>query len=529
MTYSWLALVPPVIVLGIAFWIRRLIPGLIVGLFAAALFASDFSIFTAIILLIKRLWYQATDIDALYNFSFLLSIGVIISLLNATGGASAFARTLTRHLKNRTMVETSSILLSLTLFIDDYLSNLTVGYVIRPLSDRFSIPRTKLAFLVHSLTGPLVILAPISSWAAMITGQLEQAGVSITENIEIKVFADPFYVYLKSIPFIFYSLLLICSVWFIVRNRISFGPMHKHEIIAQETGNLFGGNQPLTNPLHHEHHTQGNLSDLLVPLITLVGAVLVGIPMTGGYWLFGGSKSLLESFKNNNQTFFVLFMAGLITMLVGFGYAIWRKRITFKQIPIITKQGLILMYSPILMVFFASSLGTMLRIDLQTGPYLASLLLGKISMYLLPFMFFISSLIIAITTGSAWGTIALMLPIAIPMLMTFAQTQAPALLSDLPLLLPTLGAIFSGAVCGDHISPVSETTIMASTSSGCYPVDHAITQFPYAAPALFFTCIAFLVAGYCTFSTPWLTALAGFSAGLIPCLLTLSMLNQKKQ
>lgn len=528
MTYSWLAIAPPIIVLGIAFCTHQLIPALIIGLCSAALFATNFSIVSAVNLLTQRLWHQATDMDSLYNFCFLLSIGIIISLLHATGGATAFARVLTRHLKNRTMTETSSILLSFTLFIDDYLSNLTVGYVMRPLSDRFSIPRTKLAFLVHSLTGPLVILAPISSWAAMIIGQLEQAGISTTENLQMKIYADPFYVYLKSIPYIFYSLLLISSIWFIIRMRISFGPMYKHEEIARKTGNLFGGRKPLESPLDSSQHSQGTLPDLLVPLITLVGVVLLGILYAGDYWLFGGSKTLLESFRSNDKTFLILFISGITTLLISFIYAGWRSRITSQQIPIIIKQGFLLMYSPILMVFFASSLGTLLRVDLQTGPYLASLLLGKMSMNLLPCIFFITSLIIAITTGSAWGTIALMLPIAIPMLMAFTNIQAPTQLAELPLLLPTLGAIFSGSTCGDHVSPVSETTIMASTSSGCYPLDHAVTQFPYAAPAILFSCVAFLISGYYITSTPLIMALISFLAGLIPCLFTLYLLNHKE-
>lgn len=529
MLYTWFAIVPPVIVLGAVLITHRLIPALIVGLICAAALASDFNIFDTSHLLLQRLLLQATDLDTIYNFSFLLCIGVIISLLNATGGAAAFSRTFTKHLKTSRMVESSSLLFSLTLFIDDYLSNLTMGHVMRPLTDRFNIPRAKLAYLVHSMTGPLVILAPISSWAAMITGQLEQAGISTTQNIQIKIFTDPFFVYLKSIPFIFYSLILISSIWFIVRSRISFGPMHRHEIIAQTQKNLFGGKEPLSNPLHQGVDQLGTLSSLLVPLITLVGSVLVGIPYAGGYWLFGGTRSLLDSFKNNNQTFFVLFMAGVITLIVGFGYALWRNHIRLKQVPTIIQRGFLLMYSPIVMVFLASSLGTILRVDLQTGPYLASLLLGTISMYLLPFMFFIVSLITAITTGSAWGTIALMLPIAIPMLMTFARVQAPATLFQLPLLLPTLGAIFSGAVCGDHISPVSETTIMAASSSGAYPVDHAITQFPYAVPAIVGASCAFIVSGYYNELTPWINALFSFGLGLSVCLLILYLLNTRNR
>lgn len=528
MTYSWLAIVPPIIVLGVVFLTHRIVPALIAGLLTAVLFASDFSVPSSLALLFQRIVSQATDIDTIYNFSFLLCIGIIISLLSATGGAAAFSRTFTKHLKNSRMVESSSILFSFTLFIDDYLSNLTMGHVMRPLTDKFRIPRAKLAFLVHSMTGPLVILAPISSWAAMITGQLEQAGISTTQNIQTKIFTDPFFVYLKSIPFIFYSLILIGSIVFIVRYRISFGLMRKHEIIAKNTGDLFGGKAPLADPLQDDISSQGTLSDLLVPIVTLVAAVMVGIPFTGGYTLFGGTKSLLDSFKNNNQTFLVLFLAGMVTLVIGFCYALWRRRISYQQLPRITKNGLLLMCSPIVMLFLASSLGTILRVDLQTGPYLATLLLGTISAYLLPFMFFVSSLITAITIGSAWTTIALMLPIAIPMLMTFAHVQAPAVLSQLPLLLPTLGAIFSGAVCGNHVSPVSETTIMAASSSGSYPVDHAATQFPYAAPAILGSCFAFVIAGYYSNLTPWINATVSCSTGFLLCLGMLMLLNTKK-
>lgn len=528
MQNSWLSLIPPLIVLACALATHKLLLSLTIGLVTACLIATDFSVLASTELIFKRLINQVTDSDSLYMYGFLLFIGIIVTVISHTGGANAFARIITKRLRNARMVETSSFLLSLVLFIDDYLSNLTTGYIMRPLTDRFKIPRSKLAFLVHSMTGPLVILAPISSWVAMITGQLDQAGITRETIASTKIIADPFFVYINTLPYIFYSFLIITSVWFIIRKKISFGPMHQHEIIAQTTGNLFGGKTPLIDPLEKTMQTNGSAADLLVPLIMLISCVMIGIPYAGGYHLFGGTRTLIDAFKHNTETFFVLFAAGAITLTISLLSALWRNRITMRAVPNVIYNGILLMLEPVIMLVLASTLGTLLKTDLLTGNYLATLMLGAINIALLPVMFFIVSAVTATITGSSWGTIALLLPIAVPMLTSLALVPIPTTPDQIMILFPVLGAIFSGSVCGDHLSPISETTIMAATSSGTYPIDHARTQFPYAAPALICSALSFLISGFLINYPTWINVGISLGVGLSVCLGLLYIADKKK-
>jgi Na+/H+ antiporter NhaC len=410
----------------------------------------------------------------------------------------------------------------MVLFIDDYLSNLTVGTVMRPLTDHVGIPRSKLAFLVHSLSGPLVILVPVSSWVAMITSNLHYSGVGQEARKSVKIFANPFFIYLNSIPFIFYSLILIASIWFIIHYHISYGPMRKHEHIAATTGNLLGGKPSPITTLPVDHHTEGTLFDLIFPLATLIFGVIAGILYRGNCYIFGGTNSIIEALQQNNNPFAVLFFAGLGSLIISFASALMRKRITITLVPTLIKEGFNLMIQAIIMITLASVLGALLKDDLHTGDYLARTLLHSMSITMLPFAFFMVALVTAVMTGTSWGTIALLLPIAIPMLIATTALPLPLDPADIPFLFPVIGAIFSGAVCGDHVSPISETTIMAATSTTSYPLDHAYTQIFYALPTIICTGISFLVSGQLTHYSLSTNALISFSVGLILCLALLT-------
>jgi Na+/H+ antiporter NhaC len=480
-----------------------------------------------------HLFKTITDSDTIYMYSFLFIIGVIIVLLNRTGAALAFAHSLTQKLNNARMAETASLLLSTTLFIDDYLNGLTVGFVMRPITDRFKIPRAKLAFLVHTMTGPLIILAPISSWVGAMVGSLDKAGILPINTPNTKIIADPFFVYLETIPYIFYSILMIASAWFIVRMRISFGPMKKHEIIAQTTGNLFGGKEPLPNKFECTPHTNGCVGDLLWPLVILIGSTLIGNLWAGGYYLFGGTHTMLEAFKHNTQTFMVLFVAACITLGFTLFKALMDKKVPARLVPRIFLDGIEMMMGAVIMVILALTLAIVLTNDLATGKYLALLVQDSLPMATLPVIFFIVATITATITGSAWGTMFILVPVAVQMLISLAQVIIPATPEMLIILFPVLGAIFSGAACGNHISPIADTTIMTSTSSGCYPIDHTQTQFPYALPVILSTALAYLLAGLlssCSRSASlWIPLLVGtiLSFGILFLLNTLS--TQKRQ
>ena len=534
---TWLVLLPPLAVLIASLITKRLNFSLIIGLISAGLVASNFAPWDAIKLIGQRIISQLTDPDNLYLYGFLILLGILISLFEYTGAATAFAHRLTTRLRSARSAQFSSTLLSCALFIDDYLSCLTTGYVMRPIMDRFHIPRVKLAYLIHSFSGPLVILAPISSWIALITSQLEKAGISPDPMGTSRIFADPFYVYLRSIPYIFYSIILLISVWFIIRKQISFGPMGTQEKIAQETGNLFGGKTPLTTASITLETHGGSMWDLIIPLGVLIITFICGILWAGGYYLFGGNSSFLQALQQNTQTALALFIAVIITLAVALIIAFLRKRCTLAALKPITLHGIAMMKTSVIMVFLASTLGIMLKSDLQTGTYLAQVLLGTISVSLLPFLFYIIAIITALITGSAWGTIALLVPIAVQLIVSLLDAQLLSTLLEIPLpemiastnkdiLFPVLGAIFSGAVCGNHISPIAETTIMSSNSAGCYPIDHAITQFWYALPAIITAGISYLLVGLCMhyFGAPYL--LLCLAIGIALCLTSIAVTNK---
>jgi Na+/H+ antiporter NhaC len=506
MLNSWLTVLPPLLVIAAAIITQQIHISLFIGVLVAAFVAANGYLLPTLTIGGSALWNTATNIDNLYLYGFLIFTGILVSLFSANNSAESFAQAVAVKIRSARQAQYSSLFVSCLLFIDDYLSILTTGYVMSPIMDHFHLSRNKLAFLVHSFGGPIVILAPVSSWVATIIAYIDHSGVD-TNNASgaIRILADPFFVYLQSIPFIFYSLLVIASVLIIIRYSLSYGPMRTHE--AQ-----------ISVPIQHSSSEHKTMRDLLIPLSVLVGSIMIGLPWAGGFYIFGGQYGLIESIKYNKHPFFVMLTAALLAVTVSMIRSLRKKQIRTTQIPQIVWNGVDLMYSAIGMVFLASTLSDLLANHVGTGQYLAFLLIGSVPLFLLPVMFFIVSLICTIATGSAWGNFALMIPIAIPMLTTLSGLPLPIDPQALPLLFPVLGAIFSGSVCGDHISPLSETTIMAATSTGTKPIEHAYTQFPYAVPAIVGSIVAFIVAGIVASSAALINITLSLGIGLVVCI-----------
>ena len=498
---------------------RKINIALFCGIITAALIVSKVHVSQAVWLIAERTLHHMSDIDNLYLYTFLIAISSIITLLTNTGSAAACARIISQRVRTRRGAETSSIMLSFLMSIDDYLSILTVGFVMRSIADRLGVARTKLAFLVHSLSGSVVILVPISSWAAAIISNLDQAGVTLDPTQQSTIAANSFFVYLRTIPFMFYSIFIIASVLFIVRKKLSFGPLYSDEKKA--------ATQPVRPTQAKKEITNNHsLIELLLPLGTLLGGVFIGILYTGGFFLLGGTNSFIDAFAYNDQTFFVMCITGCIALALSIIYALYKQMISLYDIPRTVFDGFCLMRDAILMVILASILGTFLQHDLMTGNYLAQLLLGSIPITLLPTMVFLTSLLTALATGSAWGTFALMLPITIQMLLAMLNIIPPANPYEINILFPVLGAIFAGAVCGDHISPFSETTIMTATSTGVTPLEHVRTQILYAVPAIISTAIGFLISGFLHTYPLWLNCIASIVSGISICFILLYYLNK---
>jgi tetracycline resistance efflux pump len=484
MPLTWLSVLPPLIVIGAVCLTQHLNISLALGILSAALIATQGQVFLALLLCGQKFVTHLSDWDNIYLYLLVIVISSLITLLTVTGSAVGCAEIIGRKIRTKRSVELSTIMLSFLLSIDDYLSILTVGFVMKPIADRLAVARTKIAYIVHALAGPLVIIMPISTWAAVVLAQLDNAGIHLAAPQ--KIVADPLYVYLKTVPFIFYSLLVVLSVCFIVVARIGYGT------IAEDERNAVAIEDQDNPEAQYNNHS---LSELLMPLMILVGGVFIGILYVGNYHLFGGNNSFFDAFRENDKTFLIFLFAALSAFAWSICFALYKKMISFAHIPAIVYEGAYLMKSSIVMIIFASVLGSFLRLELQTGSYVAYLLLGTLSLWLIPAMLFVVSLIITLTTGSAWGTFSLLIPITTQMLISLMQLETPVMLDQIPLLFPSLGAVLSGAACGNHVSPIAETTIMTATSVDIEPLRHAQSQFYYAAPVIVGTLVSFITIG----------------------------------
>jgi Na+/H+ antiporter NhaC len=356
-------------------------------------------------------------------------------------------------------------------------------------------------------------MVPISSWVAPITAYLQQAGINI--NSSAPLHAEPFTVYLHTIPFMIYSLLTIITILVIIFWGISYGPMRHYEKMATPT-----------NILHEKIEIQGEISDLFIPLITLLCTIIIGILYMGNWYGFGGTNTILNAFRSNTQIFLILCIASLMTFATACARALFKGQITINAIPQFLYAGTGLMRNSLTMLFLISILSGLLRTDLQTGQYLASIVTGTVSVTLLPCIIFLISICISIATGTSWGTFGLMLPITIPMLITIFNLKQGITAHDVPLLYPILGAIFSGALCGDHISPFSETTVMAAVCTQSIPMEHVKTQLFYALPPIIGCAIFYITSGLLYTHTPYIRFFIPWIMSIVTCLIALFSLNR---
>jgi len=536
---SWIVLLPPIIVLSFAFLTHRIISAITLGILSATLIATDFSIIKAMTMAITYVWqtselqnmaswdlFFASNSLMMILFSFIL--GIFTVLLGNTGGACAYRKFVSKRIETKKDAEKASLVLSFFFFLDDYFSSLTVGSVMYPLTDKFKIARAKLAFLVNSIAAPLCVMFPISTWGAIVLLNLQKSGISNILNCNVAIHADPFFLYLGFIPFIFYSIISITSAWFIVLNKISFGLMYKHEKIAQDTENLFGGKIAVVRKRRDIKVTNSSMIDFLFPLSLLLSSIIIIVLYIGDYRLFGGQNSFVEALKNT-QFIKALFIAGCFSLLISTIFYLARKKLNTKTLFHSYIDGLKLIGPSLLVLLLAWSLADLLNNELSAGQFIAKSLVGHLSVQFLPFIFFIVTAIISTTIGSAWGTIAFMIPLAIQMLISLFNLEVPITPGQLPILFPALGAILSGAVTGNHISPTADTMVMAATSSGCYHMDHVRTQHTYSIPAFISTAIAFLFTGFFVLYDTTIGLLLSLGVGIIVNFSILLVLNKLRK
>ncbi len=511
MTTDFLVLLPPLIVILMATYTKNTRISLFLGIFSAALIINNFliwgtlkTIFDNFLIAIEfdklkslqTLW----SCERIFILLFLLMLGIIISLLEHSGSAYAYGNYVTTKLKSIKKAELSSLILSFFFFIDDYFSCLTVGSVMQPITDQFKIPRVKLAFLVSSVAVPLAIIFPLSSWVAYILGQLGQTGVSTCINASTVIQGDPFFLYLKTIPFLFYALIVVFSIWFIVLRRLSFGVVAKHEAVAQATGTLFGGKQALTRKsqesmAERDSCTPKNctLWDFLLPIMLLITSTVMETLRSGQFFIFGGSNGIIQALFNANISA-ALFKSSVFTIIITATYFIIRKRVHIKDLGMIAREGINLMKSSVLLLVLILTFSKILQNDLKIGDFIVQHI-GYINISYLPVILFLIAGLVTTLMCSAWASMGLIIPIGIPMLVSLSGVETPIALSSIPMIYPVLGAIISGAIIGNQLSPVADVMLMSATSSGCYHMDLVKAQASLTIPSIFSGALAFLCAG----------------------------------
>ncbi len=464
------ALVPPIVAIGLALITKEvysslftgIVVGGILGCMGSAPAAVDHVVSTGIIAAIE---------GTAGIFLFLVILGVIVALINKAGGSAAFGRWAETHIKTRVGAQLATFVLGVLIFIDDYFNCLTVGSVMLPVTDGHKISRAKFSYLIDATAAPICMIAPISSWAAAVSSYVEIEGLS---GIEL---------FIKAIPFNFYSLLTLVFIVALVVMKADFGPMAKHERNAIEKGDLFStdervdGEEVFANP-------RGKVIDLILPVVVLVVISIIGLLYIGGF--FSGSD-FVTAFADTDATVGLPWGA-IIALIVIVAYLMIRGLVTFKEAMECIPRGFVAMVPAITILTLATALKNISNDLLGSAAYVEALMQSDVAQNLnafLPAVIFVVACLLAFATGTSWGTFGILIPIVSSMFGV-----------DNPLLFIGMSACLAGAVCGDHCSPISDTTIMSSAGARCVHVLHVSTQLPYAITVAAISFVCFIVAGF---------------------------------
>ncbi len=477
---SMWALLPPIVAIGLALITKEVYSSLFIGIlsggviYAAATNAGFEGMFSAVV----EQGFIANLADS-YNVGiliFLVVLGVIVVLMNKAGGSRAYGEWAAAHIKSRVGASLSTFLLGVMIFVDDYFNCLTVGSVMRPVTDKHRISRAKLAYLIDATAAPVCIIAPISSWAAAVSGTVD--GVN---GIQL---------FISTIPYNLYALLTMLMVVFISLTGMDFGPMKKHELNAAK-GDLFTTKNSEYQNDDAPRHSRGKVIDLILPVLILIVFCVVGMVYTGG--LFSGTD-FINAFANCDASY-GLSLGSLGALLIIIAYYLCRKVLNFTECMDSIAAGFKQMVPAILILTFAWTLKSMTGL-LEAGAFVSGIVESATALQiLLPLILFVVAIGLAFATGTSWGTFGILIPIVTSVfseeLLVVAETgKIPAM------VIICISACLAGAVCGDHCSPISDTTIMASTGAQCDHVNHVSTQLPYAMTVAVVSAVGYLIAGF---------------------------------
>lgn len=463
------SLVPPVVAIVLALITKEVYSSLFVGILIGGAFWSGFKP-EATILHVFQDGVVGVLTDS-YNMGilvFLVILGVMVCMMNKAGGSAAFGRWAKEHIKTRAGAQLATIALGVLIFIDDYFNCLTVGSVMRPVTDSHNVSRAKLAYLIDATAAPICIIAPISSWAAAVTGFVKGE--------------DGFSIFIRAIPYNYYAILTIIMMVTLVLAKEDYGPMKAHEKNAIE-GDLFTtGDRPFENATENAIYNKGKVIDLVFPILSLIVCCVIGMIYSGGF--FSGT-GFVEAFSGSDASV-GLMLGSFFAMVITIVFYAVRKVLRFSDSMACIPEGFKAMVPAILILTFAWTLKAMTD-SLGAAPFVASVMNSAAGglMNLLPAIIFLVGCFLAFATGTSWGTFGILIPIVVAVFQGTNETM----------MIISISACMAGAVCGDHCSPISDTTIMASAGAQCNHVNHVSTQLPYAMTVAAVSCITYVIAG----------------------------------
>ena len=432
---------------------------------------------------------------------FLVMLGALVAMMNKAGGSKAFGKWTTKHIKTRVGAQLATVLLGVLIFIDDYFNCLTVGSVMRPVTDKHKISRAKLSYLIDATAAPVCIIAPISSWAAAVAGFAKGSGATSGMSL-----------FISAIPFNFYAILTIVMMIFIAVTRTDYGPMKKHELNALK-GDLFTTGEEQMPESEEKENSKGKVIDLIIPVVFLIIACVIGMIYSGGF--FSG-EDFITAFSNSDASVGLVigsFAAIIFTVI----FYLCRRVLSFKDCMASLPDGFKAMVPAIMILCCAWTLKTMTD-SLGATVFISQLVESSAGSfaYFLPAIIFLIAVGLSFATGTSWGTFGILIPIVLSVFGSNGGT----------ITIVAISACMAGAVCGDHCSPISDTTIMASAGAQCNHINHVSTQLPYAMTVAGVSFVSYIIAG---FIPNWYISLPIAIALMIGSLFIIKILNNKKE
>ena len=477
------SLVPPVLAIGLALITKEVYSSLLFGTVIGALLATSFHPLQTMNTIIGSADDGTGLIGAVSGtagvFIFLVELGIIVALVNKAGGSQAFGRWAAKHIKTRTGAMLATFVLGVMIFIDDYFNCLTVGSVMRPVTDSHKISRSKLSYLIDATAAPVCMIAPVSSWAAAVSDYASKVKGYEGKGIQL---------FINAIPYNFYSLLTFVFIIAICVMGFDYGSMAMHEYNAMYKNDLYTTGERVDKELENEGvNPNGKVIDLILPVIVLILVSVFALIYNGGF--LDGSNTdcymnFINSFANTDATV-GLPWAGAIALVFTIVYLIARKIITFKEAMEQAPKGFAAMVPPILILTFAATLKGMTGL-LGSDAFVESIMQNAGALVnFLPAIIFLVAVFLSFSTGTSWGTFGILIPIVLPIFNGNPEMQIIG-----------ISACLAGSVCGDHCSPISDTTIMSSAGAQCNHINHVSTQLPYALTVAGVSFVSYIIAGF---------------------------------